>query len=201
MDGTLFQTNKILEDSLEDTFHHLKKMNLWEKETPIEKYREIMEVPLPVVWETLLPNHTTEVRSQTNEIFHEKLIENINKGKGALYPYVEEIFSFLKNNHYSIFIASNGLTEYLRAIVNYYNLNQWVTETFSIEQIQTQDKADLVQTIIRNYKIEKGAVVGDRLSDIRAVKSNGLMAIGCNFDFAQDEELSQADFVIDDLWI
>jgi len=199
MDGTLFQTNKILESSLEDTFQHLRKLNLWEKETPIEKYREIMGVPLPVVWETLLPAHSNDVRSQANDIFHEKLIENINRGKGALYPHVQEIFHYIRNNGHPIFIASNGLTEYLRAIVNFYNLDLWVTETFSIEQIETQDKADLVQTIIKKYQIENGAVVGDRLSDIRAAKSNGLTAIGCNFDFAQEEELAQADFVIDDL--
>lgn len=37
------------------------------------------------------------------------------------------------------------------------------------------------------------------LSDINAAKDNGLVAIGCNFDFARDDELSQADIVIDDL--
>jgi phosphoglycolate phosphatase-like HAD superfamily hydrolase len=29
MDGTLFQTDKILEISLQDTFDYLKDMNLW----------------------------------------------------------------------------------------------------------------------------------------------------------------------------
>ena len=47
--------------------------------------------------------------------------------------------------------------------------------------------------------IKKAAVVGDRLSDINAAKDNGLIAIGCNFDFAQEDELAQADLVIDDL--
>lgn len=41
--------------------------------------------------------------------------------------------------------------------------------------------------------------MGDRLSDINAAKENGLIAIGCNFDFAQEDELTQADIVIDDL--
>ena len=30
-------------------------------------------------------------------------------------------------------------------------------------------------------------------------KDNGLLAIGCNFDFAQEDELAHADIVIDDL--
>lgn len=199
MDGTLFQTDKILELSLVDTFNHLRSLNKWDTVTPIDKYREIMGVPLPKVWEVLLPNHSDEVREQTDAYFLERLVENIRSGKGALYPNVKEVFSYLKANNCSIYIASNGLTEYLNAIVSYYNLDKWVTETFSIQQIQTLDKGDLVKTILKKYDIKKAAVVGDRLSDIYAAKNNGLTAIGCNFDFAQEDELAQADLVIDDL--
>lgn len=199
MDGTLFQTDKILEISLKETFNHLKNLGLWDKETPIETYRKIMGVPLPVVWETLLPNHSNEIREHSNEYFHKQLIKNINKGKGALYPSIEEVFNYLVENNCSIFIASNGQIEYLNAIVTFYNLDKWVTETFSIQQIQTQNKSDLVRTIIEKYQIEHGAVVGDRISDINAAKSNGFIAIGCNFDFAQEAELSFADMKIDSL--
>ncbi|TKH05950.1 5'-methylthioadenosine nucleosidase, partial [Bacillus wiedmannii] len=82
---------------------------------------------------------------------------------------------------------------------SYYDLDQWVTETFSIEQINSLNKSDLVKNILNKYDIKEAAVVGDRLSDINAAKDNGLIAIGCNFDFAQEDELAQADIVIDDL--
>ncbi|KXY35343.1 nucleosidase [Bacillus cereus] len=199
MDGTLFQTDKILELSLDDTFDHLRSLQLWDTVTPIDKYREIMGVPLPKVWEALLPNHSNEVREQTDAYFLERLIENIKSGNGALYPNVKEVFSFIKENNCSIYIASNGLTEYLQAIVSYYGLDQWVTEIFSIEQIHSLNKGDLVKGILKKYDIQEAAVVGDRLSDINAAKDNGLIAIGCNFDFAQEDELAHADLVIDDL--
>lgn len=199
MDGTLFQTDKILEISLEDAFNYLRFQNKWDVDTPIEKYREIMGVPLPKVWEILLPNHSNKVRQQMDAYFLERLIENIKSGKGALYPNVKEVFSYLKVNNCSIYIASNGLTDYLNAIVSYYHLNQWVTETFSIQQIESLNKSDLVHMIIKKYNITNGAVVGDRISDIHAAKDNGLVSIGCNFDFAREEELSQADMVINDL--
>ncbi|MFE4709417.1 HAD family hydrolase [Paenibacillus sp. NPDC056722] len=199
MDGTLFQTDKILELSLEDAFNRLRSLNRWDTATPIDKYREIMGVPLPKVWEALLPDHSIEEREQTDAYFLERLIENIKRGKGALYANVNEVFSFLKENNCSIYIASNGLTEYLKAIVSYFNLDHWVTEAFSIQQIESLNKSDLVRIVIEKYGITNGAVVGDRLSDINAAKDNGLVAIGCNFDFAQENELAQADFVIDDL--
>ncbi|MFP7479380.1 HAD family hydrolase [Terribacillus saccharophilus] len=199
MDGTLFQTDKILELALDETFSHLRSLNLWTADTPIDTYREIMGVPLPTVWEILLPEHSNEIRQQADAYFLEKLVVNIKSGNGALYPNVQEIFCYLRENNFKIYIASNGLTEYLQTIVTYYNLDKWVTETFSIEQIHTLNKGDLVKTIIDKYKIKRGAVVGDRISDINAAKDNGLVSIGCNFDFANEAELAQADYVINDL--
>ncbi|MCH4825904.1 HAD hydrolase-like protein [Planococcus halocryophilus] len=199
MDGTLFQTDRILEIALDDTFDRLRTLNLWDSGTPLEKYREIMGVPLPEVWKKLLPEHSLETREEANDYFHERLIQNIESGKGALYPNVEEIFMHLKNQGHAIYIASNGLTAYLAAIVAFYGLDRWVTETFSIQQISSLDKGRLVETIVRKYDITNGAVIGDRLSDINAAKMNKLIAIGCRFDFAQEDELAQADFVIEDL--
>ncbi|QAS52110.1 HAD hydrolase-like protein [Halobacillus litoralis] len=198
MDGTIFKTDTILERSLEDAFIHLRSLNQWDSSTPIDQYREIMGVPLPEVWEALLPDHSNEIRAHMNDYFLERLIENIKSGKGALYSNIKEVFSFLKANDCSIYIASNGLTEYLSAIVSHYQLDNWVTETFSIEQIDSLSKTDLVQRITEKYKITDGVVVGDRLSDIKAAKENGLVAVGCRFDFAREDELSQADKVVDD---
>ncbi|RFU65067.1 HAD family hydrolase [Peribacillus glennii] len=199
MDGTLFQTDKILELSLDEAFNNLRSLNEWNGPTPIEKYRKIMGVPLPRVWEILMPNDSYEVRKQTDAFFLASLLDNISKGKGALYPNVQEVFNFIKANNCSIYIASNGLSEYLNAIVSHYHLEAWVTETFSIQQIQSMNKSDLIKIIIQKYNIKHAAVVGDRLSDIKAAKDNGLVSIGCNFDFSQEDELAQADIVIDDL--
>ncbi|MCM3782464.1 HAD hydrolase-like protein [Neobacillus mesonae] len=199
MDGTLFQTDTILELSLDDVFQHLRDQNEWTEATPIEKYREIMGVPLPTVWEELLPNHPYAIREEANLLFLESLINNIKKGKGSLYPNVKEILSYLKENNISMYIASNGLTDYLEAIVSHYKLDTWVSETFSIQHIPSLNKSDLVQTIIEKYHITSAAVVGDRLSDIKAAKDNSLTAIGCKFDFSQEDELAEADIVIDDL--
>lgn len=105
MDGTLFQTNLILEPALEETFDVLRKENLWDIKTPIEQYRKIMGVPLPVVWETLCPNHSLEIREKSNEIFHKKLIELIKAQKGALYADVERTLNELSKKH-PLFIAS-----------------------------------------------------------------------------------------------
>lgn len=198
MDGTLFQTNLILEPALESTFDELRKIDLWSGNTPIEKYREIMGVPLPVVWETLCPSHSREIREKSNEFFHNQLIELIRNHKGALYPNAEKVLEALSKK-YTLFIASNGQVEYLQAIVEIFGLGRFFENTYSIQLITSGHKSDLVKKVIQENNIQNGAVVGDRSSDINAARDNNLLAVGANFDFAQASELESADIVINDL--
>lgn len=196
MDGTLFQTNLILEPALEATFELLRNEQLWTGATPIEKYREIMGVPLPVVWETLCPEHSLEIRNRSNEWFQAQLIEQITNGKGALYEGVEETLQTLHKD-YPLYIASNGQKAYLKAIVEKYKLHRFIRGTYSIDLIASGNKSELVQFVKEQNSILNGFVVGDRSSDIQAAKDNQLTSIGVRFDFSQEDELKVADYVID----
>ncbi|WP_214813499.1 HAD hydrolase-like protein [Exiguobacterium sp. s196] len=199
MDGTLFRTDLILELALDETFDYLRSEEKWIGPTPIGQYRNIMGVPLPVVWKTLLPRHDEQTREEVDAYFLTRLIKNIENGNGALYPGVLELFEQLYQMGHSIFVASNGLVDYLQAIVTRYELDRWITETYSIQQIDTLDKGDLVAGIVKKYELQEGFVVGDRLSDISAARANGLISIGCRFDFAQEVELQEANYVVNHL--
>lgn len=91
-----------------------------------------MGVFLLKVWEVLLFIYLDEMRKYMDDYFLKSLVENIRKGKGVLYFNVKEVFSYLKENNCFIYIVSNGLKEYLEVIVDYYDLNNWVIEIFSI---------------------------------------------------------------------
>jgi len=195
MDGTLFQTNLILEPALEATFEQLRQKGQWIGTTPIEKYREIMGVPLPVVWETLCPEHTLQMREQSNQLFQLALIEQIKSGKGALYEEVESTLMKLAEKH-PLFIASNGQTAYLQAIAQTYKLTKWIKGIYSIDLIASGNKSELVSTILKENNFHGGFVVGDRSSDIQAALDNQLISIGVRFDFAQEKELEKADYIV-----
>lgn len=199
MDGTLFRTDLILELALDETFDYLRQNGEWTGTTPIDEYRNIMGVPLPVVWEKLLSKQTVEIREAADAYFLRCLIANIKNGNGALYTGVLELFEQLNQLNHPIFIASNGLVDYLQAIVTHYGLDRWITETYSIQQIDTLNKGDLVAEIVKKYELQDGFVVGDRLSDIMAARTNGFISIGCRFDFAQEVELKEADYVVNHL--
>lgn len=196
MDGTLFQTNLILEPALESTFDQLRKVGLWTGETPLEKYREIMGVPLSVVWETLCPDHSKEVREESNHLFQLALIDQIKAGNGALYENVESTLEKLSNNH-PLFIASNGQTPYLQAIAETYHLTRWIKGIYSIDLVPSGNKSELVSIVLQQNYVISGFVVGDRSSDIQAAFDNQLTSIGVRFDFAQELELAKANYIVD----
>ncbi|MCM3721322.1 HAD hydrolase-like protein [Solibacillus isronensis] len=194
MDGTLFQTNLILEPALERTFEYLRQNNLWSGAAPIEQYRKIMGVPLEVVWKTLCPDHSDKIREKSNHFFQASLIEEIRQGNGALYENVLPSLQSLSES-YPLFIASNGETAYLRAIMSTYNLERWIKGCYSIDIIPSKNKSQLVERIIKEQNIVSGFVVGDRASDINAAIDNNLIAIAVNFDFAQLAEIKKAHHI------
>ncbi|WP_347860991.1 HAD hydrolase-like protein [Salimicrobium sp. PL1-032A] len=199
MDGTLFQTEMVLEYALEAVFADLKSEGKWEGEAPLDAYKDIMGVPLSVVWGTLLPEETEQVREKINGKFQGYLISSIREGKGALYPHVKETLADLKEAGYTLLIASNGLPDYLKAIMDTYHLDRYISDVFSIAAVPSGDKGELVEKVCRTYEVTEGTGVGDRLSDFNAAHRNRLKAVGCRFDFSKEEELKEADVIIDDL--
>ena len=195
MDGTLFKTHLILEPALEATFTELRKQQLWSGETPIQIYRDIMGVPLPVVWQTLCPHLSTEQQQQANHFFQQALIDEIESGRGSLYEDVETTLAKLAHD-YPLHIASNGNLPYLEAIVETFQLQDTFTSVHSIDAIASGNKSELVQSILDDFGYTNAIVIGDRLSDFKAAKDNKLASVGVDFDFAQIEELKQADRVI-----
>lgn len=197
MDGTLFRTDLILEPALDRTFTSLRQQQLWDGPTPIETYRNIMGVPLPVVWQTLCPDHPPEVHEKSNALFQQALITLIAEGRGGLYDGVVPTLSKLSET-YPLYIVSNGQTAYLQAIVSYYGLERYIKQTYSIDLVASGNKSELARLALRENQHTSGFVVGDRASDIRAAHENGLTALGVRFDFALEEELAKADVVIEE---
>ena len=198
MDGTLFNTTSILGIALERTFDVLREETLWSGTTPLKQYGEIMGTPLPIVWEKLCPEFDLDLRKRCNGIFHEHLISSIQQGTGRMYDGVHEVLQTLHET-YPLFVTSNGEVAYLQAIVDTYQLHPYFTAIYSIEQIDSLDKAKLVELAKNEHGVTEGFVVGDRLSDIKAAKEKHLQSIGVGFDFAQQEELAQADYTITSL--
>lgn len=199
MDGTLFQTEMILEESLNQTLIELDRLEINYIANPVDKYKELMGVPLDEVWKNLLLQSSEENVTNANQIFQKALITCIKSDKGMLYDYVEEALEHIVARNYDIFIASNGDVDYLNAIYEKYQFKKYIKNVYSINEIETSSKTDLVQHVIKEENTNPKFIVGDRLSDFMAGKENHIEVIGCKFYFSKDEELMEADYVVNSL--
>jgi len=115
---------------------------------------------------------------------------------GALYPNVVETLIELKNLGYRLFIASNGLKDYVDGVLSSFRINHLFEAIYSAGEYKTETKKELVNKLLNDFNIKKAVMVGDRSSDVEAGKVNNLFIIGCNFGFSSNGELKEADEII-----
>lgn len=199
MDGTLIRTELILEEALNQTLRKLDSNSIKYVDNPVETYKEMMGVSLNIVWRNLLLKPSDEHIYMVNNHFQNALISSILSGESSLYKGAEEALKDIKDKGYSIYIASNGDQEYLSTIYETHELQKYVSGVYSINEIDTGNKADLVKHIMEKEEVLPEFIIGDRLSDIMAGKSNNIKAIGCNFYFSKEEELLEANYVVNSL--
>lgn len=196
MDGTILKTETIVESAFEATFETLRSEGKWVGETPLDHYRSILGVTLEQVWIEVMPNASDEVRREADQLLLSYLIEELKNGHGELYEGVKETLAELSEMGIPLFIASNGLEPYIDAIVEAEGLQTIFQDLYSAGRFGTKSKTELVSMLLNEYEIQFGVFIGDRKGDIVAGSQNGLTTIGCQFGFAQSNELEGADHIV-----
>lgn len=199
LDGTLFQTDKLAIPAFEKTFRKLKEEGYSINRIPkTEEFISVIGLTLDDIWGKLLNNLPKNVHNKASEYLLKYELEGLKDGYGNLYPGVVDVLFELKNMGFNLFIASNGLKEYIHGVTKAFNINHLFNNQYSVEDFNLKSKSELVKSIIIANGIEKGIMVGDRHSDIEAGKKNNLYVIGCNFGFSSEEELVGSDIIINE---
>jgi len=200
IDGTLFKTESVLERAYYKTFAYLQENGLYRKQVPpIEKFYGALGKLLDEIWAEVLPGETEAVRQIASEKLHEYELEGLLQGKGELYGGVAETLKALHRQGIRLFVASNGLEEYVKEVVRSCGIAPYFQKVYSAGEYKTPSKVRLVEMIMEENRLNNAWMIGDRSSDVEAGKANGLVVIGCDYaDFKSDGELDRADAVITD---
>lgn len=197
LDGTVFQTDKLAIPAFENTFKQLADEGYELGYEPThDDMLAVIGLTLDDIWENLIPGQTDEVYIKASKYLLENELNGIKDGYGALYPNVVETLIELKNLGYKLFIASNGLEDYVNNVLSSFRIDHLFEAVYSAGEYKTGTKIELVNKLISDFDIKKAVMVGDRSSDVEAGKANGLFVIGCNFGFSSDGELRGADEII-----
>lgn len=197
MDGTLLQTEKLSTPAFQQTFAELRRRGIWHAETPDESVlTNVLGMTLETLWDTLLPGAPEEVKKLADRLMLQYEIQLLQDGITDLYPGVRETLQHLHANGYALFVASNGLEEYIDAVCEHFQLKPLFTDLYSAGRFQTRKKSQLVAKLLEDYQVQQAVMVGDRRSDVEAGLANHLFTIGCDFGFARPGELEGAHVVI-----
>lgn len=200
MDGTLLKTEEVAVPAFKKTFEKLKEDGSFQDRIPTDKeITDVFGMTLEEIWNKLLPGQSDEVKKKADRMMLKYELEILKEGNTHLYPGVKETLQKLKEKNIPLFVASNGLDEYIKAVCECFQITDWFEDLYSAGRFQTESKDDLVAKLLDDYSISHAVMVGDRKSDIQAGKANGLFTIGCAFGFSNDGELAESDMIIKDL--
>lgn len=194
MDGTLFRTETILIDAYYKMFDTLREEMLYAGETPpVENILNSLGMLLAAIWDRVMPDASLEVHRRADDLLLQYEIEALQHGNPQLYEGVEETLRELKARGIRLFVASNGLEQYVKDVAHYTGIKPLFDDLFSAGEYNTKSKVDLVQILLEKHNIRSAWMVGDRSSDIEAALGNRLVAVGCDYaNFRSAGELDGA---------
>ncbi|WP_091067865.1 HAD family hydrolase [Paenibacillus sp. NFR01] len=198
MDGTLFQTESLLLPAYHGMFDRLREEGLFSGPTPPEELiLGSLGMLLAQIWKNVMPDADEAVHRRADELLLELEIEGLNNGGTLLYPGVPETLARLKERGLRLFVASNGLEDYIHTIVTVHELKGLFEGLYSAGGQGTATKTELLKLLLDHHGIDRAWMVGDRSSDVEAGKGNGQTVIGCAYaGFGKEDELKGSDAII-----
>ncbi|MDQ8739185.1 HAD hydrolase-like protein [Paenibacillus sp. LHD-38] len=200
MDGTLFETDTLLVPVHHRVFETLREERLYMQETPpVERLLSCLGMLLEDIWRQVMPDSTEAARKRADDLLLQYELEGLAGGEGELYPHVKETLRELKSRGVKLFVASNGLEDYVKGVARYKGIDELFDGLYSAGEYATSSKVDLVARLLQDHGIQSAWMVGDRSSDVEAGKGNGLQTIGCAYaTYGRAAELDGADVLISD---
>lgn len=200
LDGTLFRTETVLLPAYHATFSQLRKEGLYEGETPDEeRILSSLGMLLEQIWQRVMPEASVQTRKRADELLLHYQLEELEAGRGELYPHVKETLEALRAKGVKLFVASNGLEGYVKGVVEAFGMSNLFEGLYSAGGYKTRSKVDLVRLALERHGLRSAWMVGDRSSDVEAGKKNNLTVVGCAYaGFGASDELQGADILIDD---
>ncbi|MFC5529330.1 HAD-IA family hydrolase [Cohnella yongneupensis] len=198
LDGTLFQTETLLEPVHRRLFAQLHAEGLYgDVAPPIERLLGSLGMLLSDIWMKVMPDGSPEAHERANELMLQYEMEELAGGVGQLYPGVAETLAELHERGVRLFIASNGLETYVKGVPDERGIGHLFEGKYSAGEFGTKSKVDLVRKLLDTYGVKSAWMVGDRSSDVAAGKENGLFVVGCDYaGFGREGELDGSDAVI-----
>ncbi len=131
--------------------------------------------------------------------------------ENALYPHIKELLELLKINNKILGVASSKPEQYVRQILEYFQIDSYFSVIVGSEMNgERTKKVEVIEEALRRLDCtsdrDKTLMVGDRAEDVIGARTCGIQCIGAAYGYGSVEELEKAGAVyiantVDDLGI
>ena len=115
--------------------------------------------------------------------------------ENKVYPGIPEMLSVLHQNSRQLYVVTSKAKIYVDRILDHFQLSPWFSGVFGSElEGRFDEKAELIEFIMSDLKLATGEtiMIGDRIEDIAAGKSNRIKTMGVTYGYGTKEEINDA---------
>lgn len=196
LDGTLSDPKIGITKSVQ---YALEKLGIIE--TNLDKLESFIGPPLQVSFaEYYRLNEETALKAID---FYRERFKQKGMFENVLYPDIPPLLKSLKEQQYTLIVATSKPTVFSEQILHYFNIDQYFDLVVGSNLDGTRtSKAEIIQYILdkyKDYRLDNFIMIGDRKHDIIGAKKVGIDSIGVTYGYGSFEELSKSNptFIVD----
>ncbi|MDP4197757.1 MAG: HAD family hydrolase [Bacteroidota bacterium] len=146
-----------------------------------------------------------EEKAQIAIDFYRERFKQKGMFENVLYPNISPFLKSLKEQQYTLIVATSKPTVFSEKILHYFNIDQYFDGIVGSNLDGTRtSKTEIIQYIVdkyKGYKLDNFIMVGDRKHDIIGANNVGIDSIGVTYGYGSFEELSQSNptFIVDSI--
>ncbi|WP_045521028.1 HAD family hydrolase [Neobacillus niacini] len=190
LDGTLSDPKVGITKSVQ---YALQKMDIVEPD--IDKLECFIGSPLQVSFAEHY-NFDEENTQKSIDFYRERFKE---KGmfENELYSNISLLLKSLKEQQFSLVVATSKPTVFSEKILKYFNIDQYFDLVVGSNLDGTRtSKTEIIQYILdkyNEYKLDNFIMIGDRKHDIIGANNNGIDSIGVTYGYGSFDELNHSN--------
>lgn len=188
LDGTLSDPKVGITKSVQ---YALKKLDI--EEPDLDKLECFIGPPLQVSFAEYY--QLDEERTQRAIDFYRERFKEKGMFENELYPTIPELLSSLKEQQFTLVVATSKPTIFSEKILEYFKIDYFFDLVVGSNLDGTRtSKTEIIQYIVdkySDYELNDFIMIGDRKHDIIGANNTGIHSIGVTYGYGSLEELSQ----------
>ena len=201
--AVLFDMDGVLVDS---EFLHIKAEKLtlapYGIELSKEEINNFMGMGVKMMLRSLIEKYSLPITEETLFRIHEKNLSDSFREELEIMPGAIEIINDLKNRKIKLALASSSSLYLINLVLKIIHLESVFDVVISGEEvINGKPFPDIFRKTaeLLNIQLDRCVVIEDSKNGVTAAKSAGMICIGFRSPNSKNQDISQADYIVDDL--